>query len=535
MSQNDEQVLLEAERLLKGGVKEAPKKAPLSPRKTVEGADGEEVASVISKGGEPGSAVSLAETISQMDPKNALTPEAKEEGNGAMGALICILLFLFADVGKNCGEAMAVNGNNLNTNVMVITYGIVNLMIAPALIFYNEGSKGFAGVWKWSTLKNYMWPAIFFAISMAVNLMVNQFLDAGMKKVFSQFRIPMTALAGRYVLGVSYTNLQWACIASIIISVFAFMKLKDGGGGGGQSENLVLGIIVSVLGNLFAVIASLLSEKYLKEAKKTPFYIQKMQIELWQLPASLVNMFVICPFIIGKLIYVVYDNDSVYTKNAYHLPKALTRVRNTNFPFAEKKIFDEGTQVYEAQVNAWSELMSDMEKQVQDYSDADKQKGMSKKYAKIMKDIRLWEANHVEDELAYPGKEYITTGKKVLNLMDVKLYKNIFGALPSFGEATDLAQWQSIGHPSMTEKVSLRQGVSESRFLVDDWRGGSQVPIGRVRELQKCHCLIGCRTQNSEVLVWQGQGKYREGVSYQGKEGRCNKVYFVFQVSLHRA
>jgi hypothetical protein len=86
----------------------------------------------------------------------------------------CCAAFLAADVGKNLVEAMGTHGMGVNTNFMLCCYAVLNIVIAFGWTLYAEGAKeGMAQLFEWSKLKNYVWPAAVFALSMAVNLLVS--------------------------------------------------------------------------------------------------------------------------------------------------------------------------------------------------------------------------------------------------------------------------------------------------------------------------------------------------------------------------
>merc|ERR1712226_1071068 len=80
----------------------------------------------------------------------------------------------------------------------------------------------------------------------------------------------------------TYSIRQWIGLIAITVSAIAFAEIQAGLGGESpkREKNLLFGYSCSVLASLSTVVAGLFSERFLKSKKDTPFYTQKVQIEL---------------------------------------------------------------------------------------------------------------------------------------------------------------------------------------------------------------------------------------------------------------
>ena len=99
-----------------------------------------------------------------------------------------------------------------------------------------------------------------------MNLVQNIYITGATRKVFSQLRIPLTALFSMIVMGAGYSTLQWMMIFAITCSVFQFQMLQEPTDLF-DSTDVIIGLVLSIMTNVCAVLGSLFGEKIMKDSK----------------------------------------------------------------------------------------------------------------------------------------------------------------------------------------------------------------------------------------------------------------------------
>ena len=149
-------------------------------------------------------------------------------------------------------------------------------------IYYEKNWK--ALLFNWKDFRNFALPAFFFGLSQAINLASGASFSAASRKTVGQLKLPLAAFFTKFVFGKEYTGYQWLGLMLITASVFSYLGLKKMGFvfGAGSNDDTLEGLILVLLGALASVFGSLFAEK-LTKGGTSPFYVQKVHIEFWQL------------------------------------------------------------------------------------------------------------------------------------------------------------------------------------------------------------------------------------------------------------
>lgn len=260
--------------------------------------------------------------------------EKKDEaaaGPSASFALIVAGLFFLADIGKNVIEANVAKGfgGRVNTSFLMFLLNVLNLLAAVALTYIRQGSEGLKKLPDLEKIKNFSLPAVFFGMQGSLMLLASTLLESGsMRKVLGQMRIPLTMIFSGSIMGATFTGLQKLAVGMILVSVWMFIVVVDGGGSVLQDKladvGFLCGLGVMILANLSAVFGTLVSEKFLKKGAKTSFYIQMFHIQCTQVVISLFMWAFITPYVFGNLFSVLLgfgpeklssQKNNVYEKN----------------------------------------------------------------------------------------------------------------------------------------------------------------------------------------------------------------------------
>jgi len=261
----------------------------------------------------------------QLNKVEIIEPAAKKEAEGGMGPfgnpVFVVGLFLLADIGKALFDPF-VRGTLVNSGMQGIMVCVLNLVSALAITAAIHGKKGISQCMDKAMIIQYAAPAAFFAGSTLLSFIANKFLQGALKKILLQMRIPMTAFLASFITGATYTGLQWCCIALLVCTVVSFNFLQGGGAGAG-GDKIVVGVFLLILQSFFAVMGSLVAEKFLKKKSSCPFNIQKFQIEAAQIGWSLLmGMFLSplvnygCDAIEGNINYDNYNKSTWWAYNS---------------------------------------------------------------------------------------------------------------------------------------------------------------------------------------------------------------------------
>lgn len=141
-----------------------------------------------------------------------------------------------------------------------------------------------------------------------------QFISSSTQKVFSQLRIPLTALFSVIVLRAGYSPLQWGMISGITAAVIQFELLQKPEDLFGDPDGQIFqGFVLSLLASTAAVLGSIFGEKAMKESRALPIYLQKFQADLWTLLFGVFATFFLVPVLAVVLDLCDGHKESVWT------------------------------------------------------------------------------------------------------------------------------------------------------------------------------------------------------------------------------
>lgn len=210
--------------------------------------------------------------------------EAAAEGPSLFMVLAVVIGFILADAGKPLIEKMSLQSEGtIASAILLNVISALNMVIAAGLAVYCLGfGAAVQQLTDLPTLKQYFVPSFFFAAGQLFTVAQNAFLTPSLRKVFQQLRIPITAMMGRVIMGHGYSTMQWLLIFGVTLALPGFQMSQTATGALEMSDTDVLtGLLFSIITSILACAGSIFAEMYTKAGGKTPFYIQKFQIEVW--------------------------------------------------------------------------------------------------------------------------------------------------------------------------------------------------------------------------------------------------------------
>jgi len=303
--------------------------------------------------------------------------------------VICLYILIDTSNGLILSAAMRSGGKPIGA-VMIGMNSFISVLIGLGLVVITGQMDGGAGAAQ--AIKNafnakqimaFSGVAFLFTLASIFNVMCYQYIDASVAKILSQLRLPLTALIGTVIVGKKYSMNQWMAIVILTASAYSFFELdqhhntvnrqrkacfyprefyeplsleesstfkncEDTNHGvpapwkaapsTDSDSNPMLGVIFMLIAVLLNVVASLFCERLMKASRKTPIYVQKLQLELTGLPVAIISSFVIP--LMPLLLSGAYWSE---------LPTALPlvgetlagKVRGPNVEAAEAKMFQQ--------------------------------------------------------------------------------------------------------------------------------------------------------------------------------------------------
>jgi hypothetical protein len=215
---------------------------------------------------------------------------------------------------------MAVGSGKVQPSALVMLNSAASIAIGFGVAVQFEGLRGaVAALADLQALRRYALVGALFALSMVMNILAfGTELDAGTIQVLGQLQLPMSALFSRLAFGRKYGFNQWMMLVVIAINTLAFFRATQGRNNATESNlkamtpeecfldydprlpaassdaakcrvqghpppskgNEKLGMLYVFGDMVTAVSASLMAERFLKASASTPFYLQKMQMEI---------------------------------------------------------------------------------------------------------------------------------------------------------------------------------------------------------------------------------------------------------------
>jgi len=265
-----------------------------------------------------------------------------------MGMLMQVALFMVyigIDAGKSLFAGKALKGTSVITTSLVITSSFISIIIGIVIARANDGMEGVRLAMDLGTARRYAPVACFFAVAQCFQALAYKELSPGEIKVIGQVRLLQTAALSVMFLGRRYIGPQWSAMGIVVLGAVMFFEGKvqgdevhalmmmnhtvslnrswcfanltqvDVNSGAStpwvipgaclynvfkdptasEEKQMVLGLLYVAIYMVLSDLGSVVSEKFLKESSGTPFYVQKVSLELSGFPVSIAMSFIL-PF-----------------------------------------------------------------------------------------------------------------------------------------------------------------------------------------------------------------------------------------------
>lgn len=178
---------------------------------------------------------------------------------------------------------------NFIPGTLYISYYVLSMVTGNIVSYSFYGKSGWKDCWNRRALLFVLPSAVFLAAVETMDVFVMKRIDASVRAVIAQSRLPLLALVGIVVLKRRQSAVQWTFIVGITLSVIGFSLAAAT-----QSASAEMnGMILCVIQSLVAACGNTVSEVTFKRLK-FPFCIQIAQARFLSFLASTIVLLVYC-------------------------------------------------------------------------------------------------------------------------------------------------------------------------------------------------------------------------------------------------
>ncbi|CAK0896992.1 unnamed protein product, partial [Prorocentrum cordatum] len=182
--------------------------------------------------------LSATEMLAEVGRKTLLSPEIVQElessqpetlswlqsASGLLLQVSLLAIYVLIDTAKGLSSKWAMETGKVQASALVLLNQFASILIGFGMCAKFEGlAKAKAAVVDIEAIKRFGFVSMLFTVSTILNILAyGTALDAGTVKILGQFRLVLSALLSRFVLGRSYTFNHWMMLLIITITALAF-------------------------------------------------------------------------------------------------------------------------------------------------------------------------------------------------------------------------------------------------------------------------------------------------------------------------
>jgi len=180
---------------------------------------------------------------------------------------------------------------------------IVTLVLGQIMCLANGGVQQWKQIWNPAAMKVFSAIGFVYAWGDILEVAALAAVSGDAYQVLLQTKLLITALMMWAIKGTQQTRLQWIILASVMTSMSVYMTAGDfkncsaaagsaAGGSPGMDTEYLIGIGMVTLKVLVSCFCAVVSDKYLKEYKRDPIYMQLVRLKItWSITMLLFTFF----------------------------------------------------------------------------------------------------------------------------------------------------------------------------------------------------------------------------------------------------
>lgn len=161
---------------------------------------------------------------------------------------------------------------------VVLGETVVTLVVAQLMAFGLGGMSAWKSIWKPAPMKVFSLIGFVYALGDYLEMASMGSLGGAAYQILLQSKLVITALMMWGIKGTKQTTLQWNILLLVMLSMCVYMI---GGSSGGDSDGGIplMGVINVLLKVTVSCFCAVLSDKYMKDFKDEPIYVQLVQFK----------------------------------------------------------------------------------------------------------------------------------------------------------------------------------------------------------------------------------------------------------------
>jgi len=173
-------------------------------------------------------------------------------------------------------------------NMTVVLGECFFTLIAGALMAAANGKTKL--LWDVKSLKVFCAIGFMYALGDYLEMASMGALGGAAYQVLLQSKLVITALMVWYMKGEKQAPLQWNILVLIMLSMCCYMMGGSSDSGGGDGGIPIMGVINVLLKVTVSCLCAVLADKYMKDFKSLPFYVQLTQMKVaWTLVILMIS------------------------------------------------------------------------------------------------------------------------------------------------------------------------------------------------------------------------------------------------------
>mmetsp|Transcript_57859 Transcript_57859/g.161489 ORF Transcript_57859/g.161489 Transcript_57859/m.161489 type:complete len:343 (+) Transcript_57859:57-1085(+) len=193
------------------------------------------------------------------------------------------------DGSKTVNEETGKRGMAYSNMSVVLGECVFTLIAGQLMAMAAGGMSCWRQIWEPKALKVFTGIGFMYALGDYLEMASMGALSGAAYQVLLQSKLVITALMLWYIKGAKQAALQWNLLVLIMLSMCVYMigGSKDSGGDSGIPIMGVLNVLLKVT---VSCLCAVLADKYMKDFKSLPFYVQLTQMKVaWTLTILIIS------------------------------------------------------------------------------------------------------------------------------------------------------------------------------------------------------------------------------------------------------
>jgi len=182
------------------------------------------------------------------------------------------------DASKTVDPETGKKGFAYSSMSVVLGETVVTLIIAQLMAFALGGMGEWKAIWSPAPMKIFSFIGFVYALGDYLEMASMGSLGGAAYQILLQSKLLITALMTWAIKGTKQTGLQWNILTLVMLSMCVYMigGKSDSSSGGGIPLMGVFNVLLKVTVSCFCAV---LSDKYMKDFKNEPIYMQLVQFK----------------------------------------------------------------------------------------------------------------------------------------------------------------------------------------------------------------------------------------------------------------